>query len=128
VIVERVCSISSSLSFNLWISLSRVERVWVKSSNRRLTPRWPIRRFDIASGPVTAVELGGISAVVGDKVEVVAAIDSDAGVEFESFSGLVGGRAGNDLSGDDIRSVGITISLGSDGGTTLGSKDLTRSL
>jgi hypothetical protein len=65
---------------------------------------------------------------VGDKVEVVAAVESGAGVEFESFSGLVGGKAGNDLSGDEIKSVGMTISLGSDGGTALGSRDLTRSL
>ena len=82
----------------------------MKSSNRRLTPRWPIRRFDIASGPVTAVELGGISAVVVEEVEVVAAVDSEAGVEFEFVSRLVGGRAGNDLSGDEIKSVGMTIS------------------
>jgi hypothetical protein len=65
---------------------------------------------------------------VVEEVEVIAAVDSDAGVEFESFSVLVGGKAGNDLSGDDIKSVGMTISLGSDGGTALGSRDLTKSL
>jgi hypothetical protein len=65
---------------------------------------------------------------VGDEVEVIVAVDSEAGVEFESFSGLVGGRAGNDLSGDEIKSVGMTISFGSDGGTAFGSRDLTKSL
>ena len=98
----------------------------MKSSNRRLTPRWPIRRFEIASGPVTAfvtvAELRGISAVVGEEVEGIA-----AGVGFVS-SDSIGGRAGNDLSGDEIKSVGMTISLGSDGGTALGSRDLTKSL
>jgi hypothetical protein len=73
-------------------------------------------------------EVGGIAAVVVEEVEAIAGVDSEAGVEFESFFGLVGGRAGRDLSGDEIKSVGMTISLGSDGGTALGLSDLTRSL
>jgi hypothetical protein len=74
------------------------------------------------------VALGAISAVVVEEVEAIAGVESGAGVEFASFSGLVGGRAGSDLSGDEIKSVGMTISLGSDGGTALGSRDLTKSL
>lgn len=67
-------------------------------------------------------ELEGISAVVVKEVEAIA-----AGVGFES-SDSVGGSAGSDLSGDEIKSVGMTISFGSDGGTAFGSRDLTRSL
>ena len=66
--------------------------------------------------------------MVGEEVATMAAVDSGAVVDSESFSELVGGNTGNDLSGDDIKSTGMTISLGSGGGTALGSRDLTRSL
>jgi hypothetical protein len=75
VTVDRVCSSSSNRSLSLWISLSRDARVWVKSSKRRETPRWPTRRFEMDSGAEGRDEA---VAEVGTGLEAIAGCESEA--------------------------------------------------